>query len=303
MRIRVLGAAAGGGFPQWNAGDDANQRARSGDPAAQPATQASIAVSADGARWFVVNASPDLRSQIAASPYLQPTAPRGSPIAGVVITNADVDAIAGLLTLREGTPFSLYAPAAVHGVLDANPVFEVLNRSVVPRRTLDCGWQTLCDAAGASVGLAVRPVAVPGKVPLYMEADRDPDAVFEMTSDATVGLQMRADGPSFYYLANIARLDPTLSEEITGAALVFFDGTLFTDDEMIRQGLGAKTAARMGHMAIVDAMTLLEPLRISRRIFIHMNNTNPVLLADSSERHAVEARGFEIAYDGMEVTL
>lgn len=303
MQIRVLGAAAGGGFPQWNAGDDANRRARAGDPAAKPATQASIAVSADGARWFVVNASPDLGCQIAASPCLHPAERRGSPIAGVIVTNADIDAIAGLLTLREGTPFALYAPAAVHRVLDANPIFEVVSRDIVPRRTLGSGWRDLCDADGVPAGLALRAVSVPGKAPLFLETDRDPNAAPVVTEGATIGLEIRADGPSFYYLANIARLDPALAAAITGAALVFFDGTLFTDDEMVRCGVGLKSAARMGHMAMVDAMAALEPLRIGRKIFIHINNTNPVLLSDSPERRMVERRGFEIAHDGMEVTL
>src|SRR6185503_19511764 len=157
--VRVLGAAAGGGFPQWNANSEACRRARSGDPAARAATQASIAVSADERRWFVVNASPDLRQQIEANRCLQPMdGLRSSPIAGVVLTNGDVDAIAGLLHLREGTPLALYAHPAVLKVLDDNPVFEVLDRSVVARRELSLGtWQTLRAADGEESGIEVKP--------------------------------------------------------------------------------------------------------------------------------------------------
>ena len=138
MRVRVLGAAAGGGFPQWNANSEACRRARRGDPAARPATQASIALSADGRRWVLVNASPDLRQQIERNAGLHPRdGLRSSPIAAVVLTNADVDAVAGLLHLREGTPFALYAHRRVLAVLDRNPIFEVVDRELVPRRALE----------------------------------------------------------------------------------------------------------------------------------------------------------------------
>ncbi len=171
MRVRVLGAAAGGGFPQWNANSESCRRARAGDEAAPAATQASIALSADGARWVLVNASPDLRQQIEHNACLHPSAGlRSSPIAAVVLTNADVDAVAGLLHLREGTPFALYAHQRVHRVLDRNPIFEVVNRDLVPRRTLDVeGAIALKDAAGEALGIDVVPFLAPGKLPLYLE--------------------------------------------------------------------------------------------------------------------------------------
>jgi pyrroloquinoline quinone biosynthesis protein B len=307
LAIRVLGAAAGGGFPQWNANSGACRRARSGDPAAPPRTQASLAVSADGRNWFVINASPDLRQQIEASPCLQPAEGlRSSPIAGVVLTNGDVDAIAGLLHLREGTPFALYAHRLVLNVLAANPVFDVVDRALVPRRALESDtWQTLCGADGGESGLEVRTFAVPGKVPLYMEP-ADVETVTTREDGITTGLEIRAGDARMFYLANCAAVTGELARRIEGAPFVFFDGTLFTDDEMIRQGVGTKTGRRMGHMSLAGpegSMAALAPLGIGRLVFIHINNTNPILLADSPERRAVEEAGFEVAYDGMEVTL
>jgi pyrroloquinoline quinone biosynthesis protein B len=307
LNVRVLGAAAGGGFPQWNANSEACRRARAADPAARIATQASIAVSADERRWFLVNASPDLRQQIESNHFLQPCdGLRSSPIAGFVLTNGDVDAIAGLLHLREGTPFALYAHEAVLNVLDENPMFEVLDRHAVPRRTLELDvWQPLCLAGGEESGLEVLPFAVPGKAPLYREAESGETEMFK-AEGYTLGLQIRADDSRFAYVANCAAVSDELAERLREMPLVFFDGTLFTDDEMIRQGVGKKTGRRMGHMSMDGAggsLAFLKPLGIGRAVFIHINNTNPVLLADSPERRQIEADGFEVAHDGMEVRL
>jgi len=307
LRIRVLGAAAGGGFPQWNANSEASRRARAGDPAARPATQASIAVSADERRWFIINASPDLREQVEANPCLQPAeGVRSTPIAGVVLTNGDVDAIAGLLHLREGTPFALYAGAAVLKVLDDNPVFEVISRSIVPRRPLPLdAWQELRTAQEEPSGVEVRAFPAPGKVPLYREAATEEDGMLE-SSEFTLGLEIRSGGAHFAYLANCAAISSEVAERLRGMPLAFIDGTLFTDDEMIRQGVGQKTGRRMGHVSISGAegsMERLRPLGIGRKIYIHINNTNPILLADSPERREVEAEGFEVAHDGMEIRL
>jgi pyrroloquinoline quinone biosynthesis protein B len=307
LSVRVLGAAAGGGFPQWNANSEACRRARSGDPAAKAATQASIAVSADERRWFVVNASPDLRQQIEGNRCLQPAdGVRSSPIAGLVLTNGDVDAIAGLLHLREGTPLALYAHSNVLKVLDDNPVFEVLDRSVVARRELGLGtWQTLRTADGEESGIEVKPFAVPGKVPLYQEDEITGKAMFE-AEGFTVGLEIRSGDAHFAYVANCAAITDAVAARLKGMPLAFVDGTLFTDDEMIKQGVGQKTGRRMGHMSIIGAdgsIARLKALGIGRKIYIHINNTNPILLADSPERRQVEAEDFEVAYDGMEVRL
>ncbi|MEK0083081.1 pyrroloquinoline quinone biosynthesis protein PqqB [Benzoatithermus flavus] len=308
MQMRVLGAAAGGGFPQWNANSEACRRARAGDPAARPATQASVAVSADGECWVLVNASPDLRQQIEVTPALQPkTGLRSSPIAAVVLTNGDVDAIAGLLHLREGTPFALYAHARVHRVLDRNPIFEVVDRTIVPRRELVPETATTLEAAdGRPLGLTVLPFLAPGKLPLYLE--REAGSVLDTAAleGDTLGLEIEADGRRVVYLANCARLTEPLLGRIAGADVLFLDGTLWCDDEMILQGVGRKTGQRMGHISMSGpegAIARLRPVPVDRRIFLHINNTNPALLADSPERMELERAGWEVAFDGMELSL
>jgi pyrroloquinoline quinone biosynthesis protein B len=305
VRLRVLGAAAGGGFPQWNAASLACRRARAGDLAAPPATQCSVALSADGARWALINASPDLRQQIEANPVLHPQeAPRSSPIAAVVLANGEVDAIAGLLTLREGTPFALYAHRRVLAQLDRNPVFEVVSRALVPRRELTCEESvTLADAAGRPLGIALRPFAALGKVPLYAEAGEVEPA--EEAGDV-LGLEIGGGGRRIVWLANCARITAPLRARIAGAALLLMDGTLWRDDELLLEGVGQKTGRRMGHVSMSGpdgAVTALAGLPVGRRIFIHVNNTNPALLADSAERAELAAAGWEVARDGMEIEL
>jgi len=307
MQVRVLGAAAGGGFPQWNAHSDACRRARSGDLAAPPATQASIAVSADGNRWVLVNASPDLRQQIEAVPALQPcTGLRSSPISAVILTNGDVDAIAGLLHLREGTPFALYAHPRVLAILDRNPIFEVVDRSTVPRRPLDTDRREIVtDASGAPLGLEIRPFLAPGKVPLYLEAGYERLDTAALDGD-TLGLEVRMGDRRLIYVANCAQLTDRLLDQIAGADILFLDGTLWRDDEMIVQGVGQKSGRRMGHISMSGpdgAIARLRGVPVGRRVFIHVNNTNPALLADSSERAELERAGWEVAHDGMELDL
>lgn len=305
MHITVLGAAAGGGFPQWNANSPACRRARSGDPAARPATQASIAVSVDGKRWTLFNASPDLRAQIERTPVLHPRhGLRSSPIAAVILTNGDVDAIAGLLNLREGTPFVLFAHPLVQRILADNQVFDVLRRDIVPRRDLAVGTSaTPADAGGVPLGFRLEVFAAPGKVPLYAEG-RDLDLA--STAGESLGLEITAGGRKLVYLANCARVTEEVRGRVDGADLLFMDGTLWRDDEMIEAGVGAKTGRRMGHVSMSGpdgAIARLADLRIGRRVFIHVNNTNPALLADSAERLELAAAGWEVAFDGMELSL
>jgi pyrroloquinoline quinone biosynthesis protein B len=299
MKIAVLGSAAGGGFPQWNSNAEGCRRARAGDPAARPRTQAGLAVSIDGARWFLINASPDLREQIGRSAFLHPAAGlRSSPIKGVVLTGGDVDVIAGLLTLRERQPFTLYATARIHAVLDANPIFEVLARDVVRRETV-----ALDRAVTLGDGLSVELFAVPGKTPLYLEGASAPAIE---TGETTVAAAISEGATTAYYIPGCAAMTPALAKRLRGAALVFFDGTLWRDDEMIAAGLGPKSGRRMGHMSLEGpegTLAAFEPLGVARKVLIHINNSNPVLLEDSPERAGVLAHGWEVAYDGMEVTL
>jgi pyrroloquinoline quinone biosynthesis protein B len=310
LRAVVLGSAAGGGFPQWNSAGPGCRRARAGDPAARPRTQAGLAVSADGERWVLLNAAPELRLQIEATPALHPHprdgAIRHSPIAAVVLTGAEVDTIAGLLSLRERQAFALHAAPAVLRVLAENPVFNVLNPALVPRRPMPSGEPfALTDAAGAPLGLTAEAFPVPGKVALFNEDPSGADPGRSEEGD-TIGLALSAGGAELLFIPGCAALTPALRARIGRADTVLFDGTLFRDDEMIRAGAGPKTGARMGHMSLDGPDGTLAAFRdipVRRRILIHLNNTNPVLLSDSPERAAVLAAGWEVAEDGMEITL
>ena len=308
IQVLVLGAAAGGGFPQWNSNSEACRRARSGDPAALPATQASIAVSADGSRWFIVNAAPDLREQINREPVLHPTQGlRCSPIAGVILTNGDVDAVAGLLHLRERTPFVIYAHPRIFSVLDENPIFGVLAPDLVKRQPVGLNEShALGDHAVGEDGLTLTPFAVPGKVALYKE-DPQKGAEFGTEAGDTIGVEIADEfGSRILYIANCAGVTDTLRARVQGADLLFFDGTLWRDDEMMLSGEGQKTGQRMGHICMsgeMGAVALLEGIDVRRKVFIHINNTNPALLSDSAERRELESAGWMVAYDGMRIDL
>lgn len=309
MLIRVLGSAAGGGFPQWNCNGPNSSAVRSGKPGFRPRTQSSLAVSADGASWALLNASPDLRQQINDTPVLWPRAdggPRNSPIKAAVLTNGDVDHIIGLINLREAQPFSIYASGRVLATLAANSVFNVLAADKVPRLELALDKPTRLIGAGVDLGLTVEAFGVPGKVALYLEDASQPG--FGSKAGDTIGLKVTDDrsGQSFFYVPGCAAMDAPLKARLDRAALVFFDGTLYTEDEMIRQGLMAKTGSRMGHMNMsgpggsIEAFTGIDA---ARRVYIHINNSNPVLDETSAERRAVEAAGWEVGYDGMEIAL
>ncbi len=308
LRAIVLGAAAGGGFPQWNSAGPGCLRARAGDPLAKPRTQASMAVSADGERWLVLNAAPDIAAQIAATPALHPRpAPgrlRHSPIAAVAITGAEVDTIAGLLTLRERHSFGLYAAPKGLAALAMNPIFNVLDPGLVPRRALPLDAPLeMADGAGTPLGLTLEAFAVPGKVALFQEqSGADPGRADD---GDCIGLCVTASGSAdaLYFIPGCAELTPALRDRLRGAACLLFDGTLWRDDEMILAGAGQKTGLRMGHMSVRDTMAAFTDIPLRRRVFIHINNTNPILLEDSAERAMVQAAGWDVAEDGMEISL
>jgi pyrroloquinoline quinone biosynthesis protein B len=307
LRIVVLGAAAGGGVPQWNCGCPVCRAARC-EPRLQR-TQASIAVSADASHWFLINASPDLRQQLIATPQLHPKAEnlRHSPVAGVVLTNSEVDAVAGLLSMREGSPFTIYAHRRVLAILKANNIFSVLSETNVRRQpiAIDEAFEpTLPD--GSPSGLEVLPFAVAGKAAWYLEGKAHP-AGNDGAGD-TLGLRIgdKASGSYFYFLAACAGVTEDLKRRIAGAPLVFFDGTVWRDDELVAAGLGNKTGQAMGHISMSGddgAMAALAGLGIGRKMFLHINNSNPALLHDSAERRALERAGWQIPADGMEIVL
>ena len=253
-----------------------------------------------------MNASPDLRAQIAATPALwpAPTSLRNSPIAAVLLTGAEVDAIAGLVHLRERQAFALHAAPATLAVLDDNPIFRALNPEFVTRHAmqLDASFDPV-DGAGRPLGLTVTAYAVPGKVPLFAESGDAPGIALD---GEALGLAISAGGPTLHYIPGCAVMTDALRARLVGAACVMFDGTLWTDDEMIAAGAGPKTGRRMGHMPVSGPDGTLEafaPLGVARRILVHLNNTNPLLLDDSPERVELAATGWEVAWDGMELNL
>jgi pyrroloquinoline quinone biosynthesis protein B len=308
LRVVVLGAAAGGGVPQWNCGCPVCQKARNGQPELQ-STQASIAISADGDHWFLINASPDLRQQLTATPQLHPAAGklRHSPIAGVILTNSEVDAVAGLLSMREGWPFTIYAHARVLAILKANSIFNVLNEKNVRRQPIEVDATFVPELPdGSPSGIEILPFAVPGKGAWYLEGKAHP-AGDDGVGD-TLGLRIsdKASGKFFYFLAACAHVTDDLKSRLTGAAAVFFDGTVWRDDELIVAGLGNKTGQGMGHIAMSGesgAIAALAGLDIGNKMFLHINNSNPVLLRDSAERKTAERAGWQIPADGTEITL
>jgi pyrroloquinoline quinone biosynthesis protein B len=294
----VLGAAAGGGFPQWNCLCPVCRLAWAGDARVKSRTQTSVAVSADGEHWVLLNAAPDLRAQVQATPRLHPRhGPRGSPIASVILTGAEVDQAAGLLSLRERQRFTLYASAQTLAAIDANPMFGALAHDVVARRAVapDAPFAPVAD-------IEAELFAVPGKAPLYLEGEH-PELAAE--SGVNVGIELHAQGRRLAFVPGAADVTPDLERRLANVDVVLFDGTLFSDDEMIASGTGAKTGRRMGHMPIEGTRGSLAALAglSNRRIYIHVNNTNPILIDGSPQRRKVEAAGWEVAEDGMEIAV
>jgi pyrroloquinoline quinone biosynthesis protein B len=309
MHIKVLGSAAGGGFPQWNCNCRNCAAVRAGTPGFRARTQSSLAVSRDGISWALLNASPDLRQQINDNRELQPDIKAGlrhSPIKAAVLTNGDVDHIIGLINLREAQPFAIYASKRILDVLAANSVFQVLADPLVPRNEITLDQPFNLAGGGVDLGLTVEAFAVPGKVALYLEDKSSGD--YGGREGDTIGLKISdpAEKKSFFYIPGCAAVDERLATRLKGATVVFFDGTLFTDDEMIEQGLLNKTGARMGHISMsggAGSITAFSKLGVGRLIYVHINNSNPALDENSPARKAIDGAGWEVGYDGMEVRL
>lgn len=300
LRVIVLGSAAGGGYPQWNCRGPISTLFWDGDERVEERSQSSIAVSQDGKTWALLNCSPDIRQQIIRTPALQPKqAPRDTPLSSILLTNGDIDHVAGLLSLRERQPFRLLATPGVLQVLDSNRIFDALDRTLVPRETVGLG-ETISLVGDVTAEI----FPVPGKVPLYME-EGEPEIGAE--SDTTVGVRIAVPGgPQLFYIPGCAHVPDTLKQRIAGADLLLFDGTLWQDDEMQRAGVGQKTGHRMGHISMSGtdgSIAAFQDVDLGRRAFIHINNTNPVLVKASPERQQAEAAGWEITHDGMEIAL
>ncbi|MBA85502.1 pyrroloquinoline quinone biosynthesis protein PqqB [Thalassobius sp. S69A] len=295
MKFLVLGAAAGGGLPQWNCGCANCNDARAGRIPASG--QSSLAVSLDGAVWAVLNASPDIRQQMLSSLRMHPRALRDTPVGSVLLTNGDIDHIAGLLSLREQTPFTLFATGEIHKVLAENAIFNAVNRDVVPRATI-----ALDQPFTLLPGLTATLFAVPGKVPLFMEGAQ---VRTDLEGEQTVGVRLHDGTKTAYYIPGCAAVTDKLLSQIADADALFFDGTLWDDDEMIRTGTGVKTGRRMGHVPISGpegSIAGLAGLKAAKT-FIHINNTNPIWQPDSPERAFVTGSGWQIAADGQETQI
>jgi len=306
MRIKVLGAAAGGGFPQWNCGCTNCREARSGAPGVSPLTQECVAVSADGERWFLLNASPEIRSQIESFAPLHPRSPRHSPISAIVLTNGDLDHCLGLLSLRESHPIVIYATDRVRrGFTEANILYRTLQRfpGQVTWRVLEPEKEAdLCGVDGEPSGLTLNSIPAPGKPPIHLEDSASPDP----GENIGVVVRERRSGKRLAYFSAAAGITPAMRAALDSADCVFFDGTFWASNELIALGLGTKRAEDMAHLPVGGkggSLETLAGLRATRRIYIHINNTNPLLRPRSPERAQAEASRWEIAYDGMEVAL
>jgi len=301
MRVIILGSAAGGGVPQWNCGCGNCQDARLSGTGR---TQSSVALSADGARWVLLNASPDLRAQIASRPELWPRGARGTPISAVVCTDGEIDHTLGLVLLREATArFPVYAPAGVVGLLDREwPVLRVLSAYAgVEPRTLPEGQAIpLADGAGRELGVTCTAVSVARRPPRYA---REASAA---TYDVALRLADQRTGATLAYIPTAGAVDDAVRSVARGADLLLFDGTFWSDGELRAAGVDAPTAREMGHVPIGGpggSIELLPRLGARRTVLVHINNTNPILSRSSSERAQVEGSGIEVADDGMEVEL
>ena len=297
MWLQVLGSAAGGGFPQWNCGCPGCHAVRTGSRPARPRTQSSVAVSADQRNWFLLNASPDVRAQIEANPALQPRAGRDTPVRAVLLTDAELDHTLGLLLLREAEALEVHATPAVHETLrDGSGVLATLERYC------RVDWRPVRPGTAVALGdgLSYRAFDVPTTKRARFGAGTAAGRVvgYRLTDTHT--------GRVAVYLPGVQRLTPEVREQLADCSVLLVDGTCWHDDELIRLGLAAKTSAAMGHLPIGGpggSLAQLDDLRAERRIYIHMNNTNPVLLEDSPERRMVDERGWEVAVDGLEVKV
>lgn len=302
LNIRVLGSGAGGGFPQWNCNCENCAGVRAGTLNAQPRTQSSIAISSNGVDWLLVNASPDIRQQILAFPALQPgRARRDTGIRAVLLIDSQIDHATGLLMLRENDrPLELYCSRMVQQDLTTGfPVLRILEHY--------CGvnWHEVPIDGGAFEitgieGLAFHALALSSKAPPYSPHREDPHP------GDNIGLQVqdRQTGRSLFYAPGLAQVEPHLTPVMQAADVLLIDGTCWTDDEMALRGVGSRRALAMGHLPQSGPGGMIEALRPyarQRKVLIHINNTNPLLVEDSPERAALTAAGIEVSHDGMEI--
>jgi pyrroloquinoline quinone biosynthesis protein B len=307
MLLRVLGSAAGGGFPQWNCACVNCEGMRKGRITASSRTQESVCLSADDGHWFLINASPEIRAQIESFGPLHPRRSRSTPIQAVFLTNGDLDHCLGLLSLRENHRLVLYATDSVRrGFTEGNVLYRTLQRFAeqVTWRTLKLDVEeVVLNADGRPSGLTVTAVAAPGKPPIHLEG-----LVSSSQEDVNVGLRFRrsTSGGVLAYFPAVGRITPSVLNALEGADCVMFDGTFWSSDELSAPGFLKKSAEDLAHCPVggsEGSLSMLSKITVPRRLFIHINNTNPMLQEDSHERTVVEAAGWEVARDGMEILL
>jgi pyrroloquinoline quinone biosynthesis protein B len=300
VRIRVLGSAAGGGFPQWNCDCPCCRAVRDGSRPARPRTQSSVAVSADGGRrWVLLNASPDIGRQIESFPALRPRPGRESPVTAVLLTDGELDHALGLLLLRESRGVRVHGTEATKDLLQNGSRLLPTLQAYCPVEWTDVvlGADTLLGD-----GLWYRAFDVPtSKRPRF-------PGVAAHGKGRVVGYRIadERNGASMVYLPGVQELTPEILDEASGCSALLVDGTCWTDDEMIALGLARKTARDMGHQPVSGPGGSLEPLAVlpvPRKVYVHLNNTNPLLLEDSPQRQEAEDRGMDIAYDGLELEI
>lgn len=305
MRVRVLGSAAGGGFPQWNCNCPNCDGVRKGTIKAKRRTQSSIAVSADDENWVLFNASPDILTQFQSFPDLQPARSiRDTAVRSIVLMDAQIDHTTGLFMLRESkTPLNIYCTDMVYEDLTrGNPIFKILEHF--------CGvtWHQISTAPGNSVevtgvpGLKITAVPLTSKAPPYSPHRHDPH------EGDNLGIQIEdaRSGNKLFYAPGLAAIEPTIVPFMQAADCLMVDGTCWTNDEMVRLGIGPKMSLDMGHLPQSGSGGMIEtlrPLKASKKILIHINNTNPILREDSSERAELKKENIEVAYDGMDFTI
>src|SRR5438270_1697665 len=306
MRVKILGSAAGGAFPQWNCACRNCSALRSGSFGGKARSQAEIAISADGNTWFLLGASPDLRAQIESTPELHPgVGVRQSPISGAVLLNADIDHVLGLLLLRELQPLCVFATESIRRILtEDNSMFAMLQRVPDQVRWIDLvpgTWFSLTDASGHDSKVRCRALSMGEHFPAYVSPSKRAQL---SGSEASLGLLVESpSGKRLAYMPAVPQITDALREELEGVDVLLFDGTFWSDDELIRiQGSG-QTAKQMGHLLVSCSMAQLAQLHRPRKIYIHINNTNPMLNEAGAEYRQVRDAGWEIAEDGWQFEL
>jgi len=306
MQVKILGSAAGGAFPQWNCACANCRAVRAGTFHGKPRMQTQLAVSEDGVLWFSLGASPDLRAQIEATPELHPRdGVRQSPIAGVVLANADLDHVLGLLLLRELQPLRIYGTASVRRILlEDNSLFGMLQR--IPNQTVWTEFApgtkfNLCSPQGEDSGIRCQALSLDAHYPAYVTANRQRDLKSE---EASLGFIIESTSRRrFAYMPAVPGVDQSLLEQLDTCDVLLFDGTFWSDDELIRVQGGGQTALQMGHIAVESTLVKLAELRRPRKIFLHLNNTNPMLDEASDQYRHVRSAGWEVAEDGWQFVL